>query len=137
MAQATTWYTGGGGGGIYIHHGIHPSVAKLELQLARIANANAPNRTPSAAHIAHLNRTGGAGGGGGGGFGTGGSGAVGPAGVGYSVPGEGEAQPIQGVGVPGGAAPPGQLFANTPPVPTANARKFQDSDLAAFLRRGA
>lgn len=135
MAQATTWFSGGSRGGLYIHHGIHPSVAKLELALARIAQANAPNRTPSAQHIAHLNRTGGAGGGGGGGFGTG-SGA-GPAGVGYAVPGgDGEDAALQGVNIGAGAPSPGQLFANPPPVPTPNARKFQDSDLAAFLRRG-
>jgi len=133
MAQATTWYTGGGMGGLRIHHGIHPSVAKLELELARIAQSGKPNRTPSAAHVAHLNRTGGAGGGGGGGFGTGGGAPS--SGFGGQSAGEApEAVAIQGLNIPGNAIP--ALAANVPPVQSLQSRRLSQSDLASFLKRG-
>lgn len=120
-------------GGLTLFIGPNQADRRHELALARIAAGNQPNRTPSAAHIAHLNRTGGTGGTSG--QGTFGGGSAPPSGVidpRESLSAESVPQVIQGNILPGGD----QLFANAPPVPTTNMRKFNDSDLAAFLRRG-
>lgn len=121
-------------GGLTLFIGPNQADRRHELMLARIAAGNSPNRTPSAAHIAHLNRTGGSGGGGGGGFGTG---SVQPGsssldGGGTAEPGE--QAPIQGLNIPAGAIP--ALMGNTPPAQNPNQRRLTQSDLSAFLRRG-
>lgn len=109
---------------------------RFELNLARIKAGLQPNRTPSAAHLAHLaaNRGRGAG------LAGQATGSVRPSSSGLIASnqgtsgraGGGTAAPIQGLGVPG---LPVQLVENAPPQESVNQRLLNQSDLAAFLRR--